>query len=293
MGPIAIARLVTPARWQYTRADSAESAGSDSVRTSAKAFRSIPSGRRPAARTASTTRDTIDSRAAPTTIRSRTAPSGVIVSPITWWSSTTSSSGMAIASAAWKRTATASSSALSIFGSSRWRTTICWFDTPSRTRRGSEWVLKKSRRASARASTSVTSPSVMMPGASSALTAREMPSGDVWTAAMNSPSRSRPTMPRLLFFLPRERAMRVPCKLGYRSLVLAALARQEELGIQVDQLGPCDERSQPSEREEEAEGHLALALRNAAARHHHRADERSGQARDQGRRRERQAEVEA
>src|SRR3954471_14087344 len=200
---------------------------------------------------------------------------------------------MAIASAAWKRTATASSSALSIFGSSRWRTTICWFDTPSRTRRGSEWVLKKSRRASARASTSVTSPSVMMPGASSALTAREIPSGDVWTAAMNSPSRSRPTMPRLLFFLPRERAMRVPCKLGYRSLVLAALARQEELGIQVDQLGPCDERSQPSEREEEAERHLALALRNAAACHHHRADERSGEARDQGRRRERQAEVEA
>src|SRR3954454_11347818 len=174
---------------------------------------------------------------------------------------------MAIASAAWKRTATASSSALSIFGSSRWRTTICWFDTPSRTRRGSEWVLKKSRSASASASTSVTSPSVMMPGASSALTAREMPSGEVWTAAMNSPSRSRPTIPRLLFFLPRAIAMRFPCKLGYRSLPGRPLARQEGLGVQVDQLGSGDQRGEASERQEEAERDLALALADAAAEH--------------------------
>src|SRR3954468_22703947 len=197
---------------------------------------------------------------------------------------------MAIASAAWKRTATASSSALSIFGSSRWRTTICWFDTPSRTRRGSEWVLKKSRSASARASTSVTSPSVMTPGASSTLTAREMPSGEVWTAAMNSPSRSRPTIPRLLFFLPRERAMRVPCKLGYRSLARGALARQEELGVQVDQLGTGDERGQPSERQERSEGDLALALADAAAQHDHCARDRAREERDQHRRGDREAE---
>src|SRR3954447_22190451 len=293
MGPIAIARFVTPARWQYTRADSAESAGSDSVRTSAKAFRSIPSARRPAPRTASTTRDTIDSRAATTTIRSRTAPSGVTVSPITWWSSTTSSSGMAIASAAWKRTATASSSGSSIFGSSRWRTTICWLETPSRTRRGSEWVLKKSRSASLRAGTSVTSPSVITPGGSSALTAREIPSWLVCTAAMNSPSRSSPTIPRLLFFLPRAIAMRVPCKRRYRPLFARALAVEEGLGVQVDQLGSNHESDQPTERQERGERHPALAGGGPMADEDRDAHDGPGEERDQQCRSDREPEIEA
>src|SRR4051794_6064004 len=283
MGPIAIARFVTPARWQYTRADSAESAGRERVRTSAKAFRSIPSGRRPAPRTASTTRETIDSRAATTTMRRRAAPSGVTVSPITWWSSTTSSSGIAIASAAWNRTATASSSGSSILGSSRWRTTICWLDTPSRTRRGSPWFLKKSRRASLRAGTSVTSPSGITPGGSSALTAREIPSEFVCTAAMNSPSRSSPTIPRLLFFLPRAIAMRVPCKRRYRPLFATALAVEEGLDVEVDQLRSHDQRSEAAERQERRERDAALASRGAVAHEDRDADDGAREERDQQR----------
>src|SRR4051794_4272711 len=293
MGPIAIARFVTPARWQYTRADSAESAGRERVRTSAKAFRSIPSGRRPAPRTASTTRETIDSRAATTTMRSRTAPSGVTVSPITWWSSTTSSSGIAIASAAWKRTATASSSGSSIFGSSRWRTTICWLDTPSRTRRGSECVLKNSRRASLRAGTSVTSPSVITPGGSSALTAREIPSDEVCTAAMNSPSRSRPTIPRLLFFFPRAIAMRVPCKRRYRPLFASALAVEECVGIQVDQLGTDHQCDEAAERQERRERDAPLASRGAVAHEDRDAHDRAREERDQQRGRHGEPQIEA
>src|SRR3954469_14319793 len=286
MGPIAIARFVTPARWQYTRADSAESAGSERVRTSAKAFRSIPSGRRPAPRTASTTRETIDSRAATTTMRRRAAPSGVTVSPITWWSRTTSSSGIAIASAAWKRTATASSSGSSIFGSSRWRTTICWLDTPSRTRRGSPWFLKKSRRASLRAGTSVTSPSVMTPGGSSALTAREIPSDVVCTAAMNSPSRSSPTMPRLLFFLRRASAMRVPVS-GYRPLFAAALASEEGVRVEVNELVAGDERDESAEGQEGAEWDRPLARPRAVTQHDRHADDGPREERDEERRRDR------
>src|SRR3954467_852640 len=253
----------------------------------------MPSGRRPAPRTASTTRETIDSRAATTTMRRRVAPSGVMVSPITWWSRTTSSSGIAIASAAWKRTATASSSGSSILGSSRWRTTICWLDTPSRTRRGRPWFLKKSRRASLRAGTSVTSPSVITPGGSSALTAREIPSELVWTAAMNSPSRSSPTIPRLLFFLPRAIAMRVPCKRRYRPLFATALAVEEGLGVEVDQLRPDHERDESTEREERRERHAALARRGAVADEDRDAHDRACEERDQQCRSHREPEIEA
>src|SRR3954464_10237411 len=188
---------------------------------------------------------------------------------------------MAIASAAWKRTATASSSGSSIFGSSRWRTTICWLDTPSRTRRGREWALKKSRSASLRAGTSVTSPSVITPGGSSALTAREMPSELVCTAAMNSPSRSSPTIPRLLFFFPRAIAMRVPCKRRYRPLFASALAVEEGLGVEVDQLGTGEEGDQSAESEKRAERHRLLAGSQAVADHDHRADGRPEEEPDQ------------
>src|SRR3954471_16963019 len=288
--PRAMARLVTPPRWQYTREVSVVSLGSVRARTSAKAFRSMPSGRRPAARTASTTRATIDSRAATTTMRSRTAPSVVIDSPTTWWSSTTSSSGIGIASAAWKRTATASSSGSSIFGSSRWRTTICWFETPSRTRRGRPLALKKSRRTSLSAGTSVPSPSVITPGGSSALTAPEMPPGEVWTAAMNSPSRSSPTMPRLLFFLPRASAMRVPCS-GYRPLVPRALTAEEPVRVQVDELVSGDERDEAAEREERAERHRPLPRCRAVAQHDRDPHDRSREERDEKSRRHREAEA--
>jgi hypothetical protein len=66
--PAAMARLVVPPRWHSTRAGRRSSpfsdSGSDSVRTSAKASRSTLSGLRPAAFTAATIRETIDSRAA-------------------------------------------------------------------------------------------------------------------------------------------------------------------------------------------------------------------------------------
>src|SRR3954452_15122827 len=178
---------------------------------------------------------------------------------------------------AWKRTAVAISAGSWVRGSSRWRTTICWFETPSRTRRGRLWVLKKSRSASLSAGTSVTSPSVITPGGSSALTAREMPSELVCTAAMNSPSRSSPTIPRLLFFLPRAIAMRVPCKRRYRSLRAGALAVEEGLGIQVDQLGPDHQRDQPAERKERRERHAALACRGAVAHENRDAHDGPGE----------------
>ena len=117
--PTATARFVTPPRWQKTRAVSFESDGAASARTSANAFRSMPSGLRPAPRTASTMRWIIDSRAATTTTRRRVAPSGLTVSPTTSWSRTTSSSGIAMASAAWNCTAAARSFSSSIFGISR------------------------------------------------------------------------------------------------------------------------------------------------------------------------------
>src|SRR4051812_11127421 len=270
----------------------------------------MPSGRRPAARTASTTREIIVSRAATTTIRRRAAPSAVTASPITWWSSTTSSSGIAIASLAWKRTAAASSCGSSMRGSSRWRTTICWFETPRRTRRGRLCVLKKSLRASLSAVTSVTSPSAMMPGARSALTARETPSPPTWTAARNCPSRSRPTIPRLLD-LPMPKAttrVSVALRVGFSAgrqkadgrrrsgatgLPSALCLLEERARVQVDQLGAREQREQPAERHERRERDALLARVGAVPDDDRDPDHGAEQEGGEQRRDDRHAQVQA
>src|SRR3954467_8392305 len=118
-----------------------------------------------------------------------------------------------------------------------------------------------------------------------------MPSAEVCTAAMNSPSRSRPTIPRLLFFLPRAIAMRVPCKPRYRPLLAAALTVEEGVGVEVDQLGTGDERDQSAESEKRAERHRLLAGSEAVADHDHRADGRAEEEPDQHSRRDGQSET--
>src|SRR4051794_10048448 len=121
----------------------------------------------------------------------------------------------------------------------------------------------------------------MTPGGSSALTAREIPSELVCTAAMNSPSRSSPTIPRLLFFLPRAIAMRVPCKRRYRPLLASALAVEEGLGVEVDQLRADHQRDEPPECQERGERDAALASRGAVADENRHAHDRSAEERDQ------------
>src|SRR3954447_21496521 len=110
---------------------------------------------------------------------------------------------------------------------------------------------------------------------------------------MNSPSRSSPTIPRLLFFFPRAIAMRVPCKRRYRPLFASALAVEEGLGVQVDQLGSDDQRDEAAERQERREWDPSLARRRAVAHEDRNADNRAAEERDEQRWCDCEPEVEA
>src|SRR5690349_18977210 len=164
-------------------------------------------------------------------------------------------------------------------GRSRWRTTICWFETPSRTRVGSPVSLKKLFRLEERPSTSVTSPSVMRPDGRSRLSAREMRPDEVWTAATKAPSRSRPTEPRG-FFLERVRAIgrSLPCP--YRTIRTEAL---EPVEVEIDQLLAGQHRHQAAEGQERRKRDAQLARTRAVLGHQPETDDRAHEEGDEQR----------
>src|SRR3954454_8493295 len=142
------------------------------ARTIAKAERSMPSSWRPASRAAPTMRSIISRRTATTTTRSRSWPWGLTTRPSGWKSRIASSIGIGMWSGASTRTVAASAFGSSIGGRSSERTTMAWFETPRRTRRGRSCSANRALSASVRPCGSATSPSRMMPGRSGATTPR-------------------------------------------------------------------------------------------------------------------------
>src|SRR3954470_13873748 len=137
----------------------------------AKAARSMPSGRRPAARAALRTCSIMSRRAATSSTRWRW-PSGVSTTSSGWKSRMALSTGIGISFCAENRTAASNSLRSPITGSWRMRTTIFWLATPMRTRLSRSLRSAKSvRSALARPSTSATSPSRTMPGSSATVCA--------------------------------------------------------------------------------------------------------------------------
>src|SRR5688572_20070577 len=193
---------------------------------------------------------------------------------------------MAIASAAWKRTAASRSLPSSIRGSSSWRTTICWFATPRRTSRGSEAARKISLRTLPSVSESTTSPSCMTPSGRSLLTADWMRPSATVTADRKSPSRSSPTLPCGPEF-DRDLAMEISPRIGHPSRALEnprpRLDRpgqlQKAVYISIDELRPPVEADETAKCQKRPERNALLAGVLALARDDEQADEGPGEER--------------
>jgi hypothetical protein len=155
----------------------------------------MPSGRRPASRTAASSRWIMSRWAATSTTRWRW-PSGVSTIPSAWKSSTALLSGIGTWSCAWKRTAASISLRSSTGGKSSVRSTVRWLATPRRTRLLRPPSLNSSRSVSASTPSSSTSPSRTMSagnGASAACLIAIEPLTCACTAATWPGWMSRPT----------------------------------------------------------------------------------------------------